>query len=89
MLPILHYIRGANQLDTLLLNSHLKSLRKSSLDFNFSFAPRSYEYELVGQGEKETPLQKFQRLQCEITELAEEINQLKVKFIIVFLIQFA
>lgn len=41
---------------------------------------RSYEYELVGQGEKETPLQKFQRLQCEITELAEEINQLKVVF---------
>jgi len=40
---------------------------------------RSYEYELVGQGEKETPMQKFQRLQCEITELGDEINQLKVK----------
>ncbi|CAB3378752.1 Hypothetical predicted protein [Cloeon dipterum] len=37
----------------------------------------SVEYEVVGRGEKETPIQKFQRLQCEITELTEEINQLK------------
>ncbi|XP_059469995.1 dynactin subunit 2 [Neocloeon triangulifer] len=37
----------------------------------------SCEFELVGRGENETPIQKFQRLQCEITELGEEINKLK------------
>ncbi|CAH1790279.1 unnamed protein product [Owenia fusiformis] len=35
------------------------------------------EYELAGLGAKETPLQKFQRLQSEIQELAEEVNQLQ------------
>ncbi|XP_018320309.1 dynactin subunit 2 [Agrilus planipennis] len=34
------------------------------------------EWEIVGQGEKETPLQKYQRLQCELTELLEEINKM-------------
>lgn len=37
------------------------------------------EWELPGDGEKETPIQKYQRLQCEIKELFEEINELKEK----------
>lgn len=37
------------------------------------------DWELVGEGEKETPLQKYQRLQCEIKELYEEVNELKTK----------
>ncbi|XP_011690007.1 PREDICTED: probable dynactin subunit 2 [Wasmannia auropunctata] len=37
------------------------------------------DWELVGEGEKETPLQKFQRLQCEVKELYEEVNELKEK----------
>ncbi|XP_012233285.1 dynactin subunit 2 [Linepithema humile] len=37
------------------------------------------DWELVGEGEKETPLQKYQRLQCEIKELYEEVNELKEK----------
>ncbi|KYN08367.1 PREDICTED: dynactin subunit 2 isoform X2 [Cyphomyrmex costatus] len=37
------------------------------------------DWELAGEGEKETPLQKFQRLQCEIKELYEELNELKEK----------
>ncbi|BES96997.1 Dynactin subunit [Nesidiocoris tenuis] len=35
------------------------------------------EYELVGQGEKETPLQKYQRIKCEMKELMEEITKIK------------
>jgi len=42
------------------------------------------DWELVGEGEKETPLQKFQRLQCEVKELFEEVNELKVNLIILY-----
>lgn len=35
------------------------------------------DWELPGEGEKETPIQKYQRLQCEIKELYEEVNDLK------------
>ncbi|GFG37132.1 hypothetical protein Cfor_05792 [Coptotermes formosanus] len=38
---------------------------------------RSGDWELAESGEKETPLQKYQRLQCEMRELLEEITQLK------------
>ncbi|XP_044732030.1 dynactin subunit 2 [Chrysoperla carnea] len=38
---------------------------------------RSGDWELVGEGEQETPLQKYQRLKCEIHDLLEEINKLK------------
>ncbi|PSN43744.1 Dynactin subunit 2, partial [Blattella germanica] len=34
-------------------------------------------WELVGTGQKETPLQKYQRLQCEMKELVEEVGKLK------------
>lgn len=37
------------------------------------------DWELTGQGEKETPIQKYQRLQCEIKELYDEVNDLKVR----------
>lgn len=35
------------------------------------------DWELVGPGEKETPVQKYHRLQCEMKELLEEINETK------------
>ncbi|XP_057321504.1 dynactin subunit 2 [Microplitis mediator] len=34
-------------------------------------------WELPGEGEQETPIQKYQRLQCEIKDLYDEVNQLK------------
>ncbi|XP_011184150.2 dynactin subunit 2 [Zeugodacus cucurbitae] len=39
---------------------------------------RSGEYELVGLGEKETPVQKCRRLQCEMNELMDEVAALQV-----------
>lgn len=38
----------------------------------------SADYELVGCGEKETPVQKCRRLQCEMNELLDEISALQV-----------
>nr|BAN21010.1 probable dynactin subunit 2 [Riptortus pedestris] len=38
---------------------------------------RSGEWELVGSGEQESPLQRYQRLKCEMKELLEEISALK------------
>lgn len=35
-------------------------------------------WELPGEGEQETPLQKYQRLQSEIKELFDEVSSLKV-----------
>jgi dynactin-2 len=40
---------------------------------------RSGDWELVGSGDKETPFQKYQRLQCEMKELLEEVAHLKVR----------
>lgn len=39
----------------------------------------SKDWELVAQGEKETPLQKYHRLQCELKELMDEVSQIKVR----------
>ncbi|XP_011307418.1 probable dynactin subunit 2 [Fopius arisanus] len=36
-------------------------------------------WELPGDGEKETPMHKYQRLQCEIKELYDEVSQIKEK----------
>lgn len=38
---------------------------------------RSGEWELAGEGEKETPFQKFHRLKCETRELLEELTILQ------------
>ncbi|XP_047113157.1 dynactin subunit 2-like [Schistocerca piceifrons] len=38
---------------------------------------RLNELELAGMGEKETPFQKYERLQCEMKELLEEISQIQ------------
>lgn len=38
---------------------------------------RSGVYEIVGEGEKESPIQKCQRLQCEMNELMDEITSLE------------
>lgn len=43
---------------------------------------RSGIWELAGEGEKETLLQKYQRLQCEMKEFMEEVAALKVCFIV-------
>lgn len=50
-------------------------------DINFRFG----DWELPGEGEKETLIQKYQRLQCEIKELYEEVNDLKVFNLFVFI----
>ncbi|XP_071050004.1 dynactin subunit 2 [Onthophagus taurus] len=57
-----------------------KILNSNKVDFSDRILRNmstGYSYELVGQGEKETILQKYQRLQCEMSELLEEINQVK------------
>lgn len=38
---------------------------------------RSGEWELMGEGDNETPLQKYQRLQCEMKELLEEVTKIQ------------
>lgn len=38
---------------------------------------RSGDWELAGEGKNETVLQKYQRLQCEMKELLEEVNCIK------------
>uniref|UniRef100_A0A8D8VKV0 Dynactin subunit 2 n=1 Tax=Cacopsylla melanoneura TaxID=428564 RepID=A0A8D8VKV0_9HEMI len=37
----------------------------------------SQDWELVAKGEKETPIQKYQRLQCELKELVDEVSLIK------------
>ncbi|XP_064647271.1 dynactin subunit 2-like [Lineus longissimus] len=61
-----------------------KQLDSSGLDFSdkISRSRRTgyvvqSEYEIVGEREAETPLQKYQRIQHEIRELADEVNKLK------------
>lgn len=62
-----------------------KHLSAGSVDFsdrlkkvpNRGYDARSGIWELVGEGEKETPLQKYQRLQCEMKEFLEEVASLK------------
>lgn len=39
---------------------------------------RSGDWELAGEGEKETPIQKCRRLQCEMQELMEEITVIQL-----------
>lgn len=59
-----------------------KSLQSNNVDFSDRITKNrrsgyDVHWEIVGEGEKETPLQKFQRLQIEMKELAEEVAQLK------------
>ncbi|XP_066260880.1 dynactin subunit 2 [Euwallacea similis] len=49
---------------------------KVSKKIRTGYDARSGDWELAGQGVKETPIQKYQRLQCEIKELLEEVNNL-------------
>ena len=42
------------------------------------FLSRSGPYELQAEGEKETIIQKFNRIKCEMAELEQEIAQTKV-----------
>ncbi|CAG9766653.1 unnamed protein product [Ceutorhynchus assimilis] len=61
-----------------------KFLDSSGADFSDSitkkisrgYDARSGDWELAGAREKETPIQKYQRLQCEMSELLEEVNNL-------------
>ncbi|XP_034243413.1 dynactin subunit 2 [Thrips palmi] len=62
-----------------------KQLSGSGVDFsdrlkkvpNRGYDARSGIWELVAEGEKETLLQKYQRLQCEMKEFVEEVAALK------------
>lgn len=62
-----------------------KYLSASKVDFSgrisknirTGYDSRSGDWELVEQGVKETPLQKYQRLQCEMKELLEEVNEIE------------
>ncbi|KAI4499392.1 hypothetical protein M0802_005652 [Mischocyttarus mexicanus] len=60
-----------------------KTVGETKVDFSDSISRKSRtgykfrDYELPGEDEKETPIQKYQRLQCEVKELYEEINALK------------
>ncbi|KZC09689.1 putative dynactin subunit 2 [Dufourea novaeangliae] len=62
-----------------------KHILSKGVDFSdsVSLRPRTGykfgDWELPGEGEHETPIQKYQRLQCEIKELYEEVNDLKQK----------
>lgn len=62
-----------------------KFLNASNVDFSSRVGKKirtgydatNGDWELVGSGEKETPVQKYHRLQCEMKELLEEINETK------------
>lgn len=60
-----------------------KAVADTKVDFSDSISrkPRTgykfRDYELIGEEEKETPIQKYQRLQCEVKELYEEITAIK------------
>lgn len=62
-----------------------KQLTANKIDFSdriskrirTGYDARSGDWELVEKGTKETPLQKYQRLQCEMQELLEEIGTIK------------
>lgn len=44
--------------------------------------PRRIEWEIAGQGEEETVMQKYQRLKCEMNHLMEEVQAIKVNNIV-------
>ncbi|KAG8258112.1 Dynactin subunit 2 [Homalodisca vitripennis] len=50
---------------------------KRQTEERFSHLLRSGDWELAGEGEKETAIQKYQRLQCEMRELLDEVAELK------------
>lgn len=62
-----------------------KFLNASNVDFSSrisknirtGYDARSGDWELALDGTKESPMQKYQRLQCEMKELLEEITSLK------------
>ncbi|CAK9823063.1 Dynactin subunit 2 [Anthophora retusa] len=62
-----------------------KQVISDGVDFSdrISLKPRTgYQFgdwELPEEGKKETPIEKYERLQCEIKELYEEVNDLKEK----------
>ncbi|XP_056647582.1 dynactin subunit 2 [Diorhabda sublineata] len=62
-----------------------KYLGSENVDFSnkiskknrIGYDARSGDWELVGPGENETLIQKYNRLQCELKEVLEEVNKLK------------
>lgn len=62
-----------------------KYLGSENVDFSnkvsrknrIGYDSRSGDWELVGPGENETLIQKYNRLQCELKEVLEEVNKLK------------
>lgn len=66
---------GENVLDT--TPCKFKVMSSSQLPFHNVYVFSSGVWELTGDGEKETPVQKCQRLQCEMSELMDEITSLQ------------
>ncbi|KRT78149.1 hypothetical protein AMK59_8100 [Oryctes borbonicus] len=59
-----------------------KTLSANKVDFSDKISRNlctGYTYELVGQGENETVLQKYQRLQCEMSELLDEVKKIQLQ----------
>ena len=57
-----------------------RSLSSNKIDFSDRINKGlcvGYDYELVGEGKKETLLQRYQRLQCEMAELLEDVVKIK------------
>ena len=44
---------------------------------NFSYIAWTGDFELAGEGEKETLEQKYQRLNCDVRQLMDELENLK------------
>ncbi|KAK9877061.1 hypothetical protein WA026_016087 [Henosepilachna vigintioctopunctata] len=62
-----------------------KYLNQRNLDFSdrisstirTGYAAASGNWELTGNGHKETPLQKYNRIQCELNELMEDVSKIQ------------
>ncbi|XP_050310118.1 dynactin subunit 2 [Anthonomus grandis grandis] len=59
-----------------LISSNVDFSEKIGKRVRTGYEGRSGEWELAGLGEKETAIQKYRRLQCEMNELLEEVNDL-------------
>ena len=47
------------------------------LILRFSYIAWTGDFELAGEGENETPEQKYQRLNCDVRQLMDELENLK------------
>lgn len=59
------------------MTGHVDFSDKIGRKLRTGYDARSGNWELAGEGEKETPIEKCRRLQCEMNELLQEIAQLQ------------